>query len=339
MSSNAKTAEFVRLFELFEHLSNRGSRSTKGGPSSKLQGDVQNVPIPEDLAPIIKNLATIVGTRKAETPRVSGGRPRRNTVAGSLLPSDSIDSDSEDDAESLAKFPVNKQFPFTFKMMLHKLYHLEDWGRTVKEFLEKSQMEFKPLAEQDMALNGEKGVEVTTNVKPATRVRSHSTAGIRIFNHIEDSKPTSAERCEEFRALKKRCVGRRKSFSGPMITEDGPAESSWVYDAAVSALEIPQRQPVVKFVESGPESPKTVAIARSRYQFLGEGQLHRPIIAKRRMSAEAPPSTIPQPTPFQVVTNQNRKGTRKRAMTVVDTTTPATTDNVFRRNMKRPFTF
>jgi hypothetical protein len=40
-----------------------------------------------------------------------------------------------------------KKYPFTFKHMIHKLYKEDDWLRTVKEVLEKSKQDFKPLGE------------------------------------------------------------------------------------------------------------------------------------------------------------------------------------------------
>lgn len=62
------------------------------------------------------------------------------------------DSDEDEDEESLAKFPLGKKYPFTFKLMVHKLYRVD-------EMLEKSKMEFKPLAEQDAVVEQDKAEE------------------------------------------------------------------------------------------------------------------------------------------------------------------------------------
>ncbi|KAE9399191.1 hypothetical protein BT96DRAFT_701942 [Gymnopus androsaceus JB14] len=107
--------------------------------------DTHTLSIPTDLQPVFRNLATLV------TPRTTSGsstrKGRRNTVA---VPSSSDDMDTDSDSDSVAKFPLQgKQYPFKFKMMLHKLYELEDWGRKVREVLERSQKEFKPLSEKE----------------------------------------------------------------------------------------------------------------------------------------------------------------------------------------------
>ncbi|KAF5316277.1 hypothetical protein D9619_006572 [Psilocybe cf. subviscida] len=127
---------------------------------------------------------------------VTGTRPRRNTVASiptaiqtrqSLLPvsastdtpprlppvpqaDEDIDTDNDDcgdleaEAEAaLAKFPLTAttKYPFTFKLMIYKLYKKEDWVKTIKEMLEKSKNEFKPLAEKekDVVYAGSKAEE------------------------------------------------------------------------------------------------------------------------------------------------------------------------------------
>lgn len=327
--SDEKTAEFARLFNLFERLASRRARTADAGA---ILDDVRSLPVPADLAPVFKNLATIVGTRAStqDTPRHPSGRPRRNTVAVSNkdLAKTATDMDTDDDEEecddaaSLAKFPLGKQYPFTFKLMLHKLYQLDDWAKKVKDVLERSQLDYKPLAEQVEPKKIDKNTDVVVekdghvHFQPgvitgggrrgslATRPRSHSTAGVG--RQPEPKSPRGEEGTNEARALKKRCVGRRKSMTEQLAAEPGRL-GGWVYDAAVSSVE---RQPLVTFVPLPPAQE-----ARSRYQSLEGGKKPRPM--KRRVSAGAPGDVL-QRMPLQHLTNAGTASTRRRALTVCD---------------------
>jgi hypothetical protein len=139
--------------------------------------------VPEDIAPLLKNLSAILTKDEpmcgdaleaseaqvsipetptsASTPTfvtspspppssthtapgnhaASTIRPRRNTVAvpssyrpiGHGLPSET-------------RFPLReKRYPFTFKLLLHKLYDLEEWAAKVQQVLVASQEQFRPL--------------------------------------------------------------------------------------------------------------------------------------------------------------------------------------------------
>ena len=144
--------------------------------------------------------------------------------------------------------------------------------------LERSQNEYKPLAETAVAMEVDRkgdqeqgsGVgldgQATSTVqdgrvhfkagtpsgsrKPgANRPRSHSLAvivggkardGTSLKSpRLSPTKPTPPKAAaEETRAVKKRCVGRRKSVSGPLVTlETGLIGGNWVYDATISAAE------------------------------------------------------------------------------------------------------
>jgi hypothetical protein len=325
--SDEKTAEFARLFNLFERLASRRAITADTGT---ILDDVRSLPVPADLAPVFKNLATIVGTRTStrDTSPHPGGRPRRNTVAVSnkdlAKTASDMDTDDEecDDEASLAKFPLGKQYPFTFKLMLHKLYQLDDWAKKVKDVLERSQLDYKPLAEQVEPKKNENNMDVVVEkdghvrFQPgvitgggrrgslAVRPRSHSTAGVG--RQPEPKSPRGVEGMNEARALKKRCVGRRKSMTEQLAAESGRL-GGWIYDAAVSSVE---RQPVVTFVALPPAQE-----ARSRYQFLEGGKKPRPM--KRRVSAGAPGDVL-QRMPLKHLTNAETASTRRRALTVCD---------------------
>ncbi|KAJ3512609.1 hypothetical protein NLJ89_g3423 [Agrocybe chaxingu] len=284
-TSDAKAAEFARLFNLFDSLASRRARTTtttnndRDAPATTAER--QNLlPLPDDFSHVLKNLSTIAtaGVRK---PRLEyTQRPLRNTLAcisGSRHASDvsaasasgeSTISDTEGDVdeEFLAQFPLSDEegYPFTFKHMVHKLYPKDDWARAVKEMLEKSKNEFKPLAEQLEAKakgyeenenDEEKGAEeniVRFKVPTSPGAgRRGSVFGIgsasRAISPLPTRSPGSGLQ-PEVRALKKRCVGRRLSMSGPLNAFGGTGTGTapagtigggWVYAAAISSAEHP----------------------------------------------------------------------------------------------------
>jgi hypothetical protein len=191
--------------------------------------------VPEDFAPVVRNLSNLLSTRKVTIAKLRPvSRPRRNTLGG---PSTSTPTDSG------AAFPLGKRYPFTFKMMLHKLYDLEEWAKKVKDVVEMSQKQFKPLAERECEERQREGEGYRGTGKgkrvALTRARSHSVMGTRRTK--EGAGPPSPimrqTRENEFRALKKRCIGRRKSVAGSMRDATGVVRGEWIYDAAVSSIE------------------------------------------------------------------------------------------------------
>lgn len=294
-ASDTKTAEFARLFDLFERLASRKSStklSTRLSTNDNTTIDDPPPPVPADLAHVVHSLAGLIRTRKPQNDarqknKATGGRAHRNTLAASSTNNTDLDEDCD---VSLAKFPLGRQYPFTFRMMLHKLYQLDDWAQKVKEVLERSQIEYKPLAEVEIEAEKQEeegGVEasqegrihfkagtVTGSRKLATRPRSHSIAvlGAKTRDGGPLSPSLKSPRYkgpveEETRAVKKRCVGRRKSMSGPLTSEAGRIGGSWVYDATVSAAEYTGRGETSGFVSSTAISPSR----QLKYGTLGEG--------------------------------------------------------------------
>ncbi|KIO03381.1 hypothetical protein M404DRAFT_955055 [Pisolithus tinctorius Marx 270] len=104
--------------------------------------------------------------------------------------------------------------------MLHKLYDSDEWAAKVKNALEVSKSQFKPLAEKiENALREARGRERAMDRKMVTRARSCATlatGGKSRGSVMPRERAKSIARNEGGRALKKRCVGRRKSVSGPM---------------------------------------------------------------------------------------------------------------------------
>lgn len=203
-----KTAEFARLFDLFDRLK-RGGRAVA---CSSAEGDPEHdVYVPEDLAPIIHKLVPGIG--EAPSPATLRGRPappsrRRHTLAPSSAPP--------------PQFPLagDAAYKFTFNMMLHKIYDLEQWADKVRAVLADSQSAYRPLSELEEIKRGARRRVASIATESATPRDRVLTIGVK--QAAEDAEWAT-------RALKKRCVGRRKSTSGQ-------PPSSWVYDVAVSAV-------------------------------------------------------------------------------------------------------
>lgn len=361
-SSDAKTEEFARLFDLFERLANRRARNTTARSSNTSMDDPHSLPVPEEFVPVIRNLATLVGARKPKNPAchnktgTTTTRPGRKAAAASSLPSGSDSDLEDDDEESLANFPLGKQYPFTFKMMLHKLYELEEWASKVKEVLERSQVDYKTMAEQEVSVRDRGTVEVEAKADgrvhfqvgtavgggrkangPVTRPRSHSQSVVGLGKarevvgnntcqpRIRDSEPR-----DDIRAVKKRCVGRRKSVSGTEAAEPTRLGTGWVYDVAVSSLESNARKDPVDQMPLGLHHRQP----KGGYSGLGIGP--RPLARPARRVSSGTTNTLldqwpaPVKIPQEVDTFANR---RRRAMSVTDITN---SDEIRRRNMKRP---
>ncbi|KAJ7890566.1 hypothetical protein B0H14DRAFT_1109791 [Mycena olivaceomarginata] len=309
--SAEKTAEFAKLFDLFEMLANRRARAAATGGSTSLD-DTHAIPIPADLEPVFRSLATVVPPRQPLS-----GRARRNTVAAlgrTTYPDTDADDDTasdSDDVESVAKFPLGKTYTFTFKMMIHKLYQVDEWAQKVRDVLKRSQIEYKPLAEREVvkkvaaeAPAGEGRVhfkaEVTVGGKKKTmplapsRTRSHSVAGpSRTPAHTRAPStsaalPVPATIPDDARAVKKRCIGRRKSVSGP-LSPASPLGEGWIYDAAISSAEVRERERVT--VEITPNFT-SMARPRPRYQSL-QSSGRKMASGPRRIVSAATTATIP----------------------------------------------
>ncbi|KAG7093538.1 hypothetical protein E1B28_007209 [Marasmius oreades] len=292
------TSDFAHLFELFDQLASRRRRRNSSIVDDGV--DVRSIPVPKDLEPVFRSLVSLVGTRHHQMCSIGGdGRQssmRRKTVSGASTTGNKIgDSDLEPPEDGCnmrttarSQFPLDGgEYPFTFKMMLHKLYELEEWGKKVKDVLERSQSEYKSLTLQERDIgdgsDSRKGkskshrdgvagsvttrrgprIEFAQNVAtpsqrrtvalptaPATmkvlgRPRSHTVAGTNVRAGVTRGTepphwvmaatrvappppppPPPAPQEEGLKAVKKRCIGRRKSLGG---------KRDWVYDAAVAS--------------------------------------------------------------------------------------------------------
>jgi hypothetical protein len=186
--------------------------------------------------------------------------------------------ENDDDEEGrVDKFPLaeEKKYAFTFKHMIHKLYKEDDWLRTVKEVLEKSKKDFKPLADCGLNQNPSRCVDSQGGGGwfrdvPPTRVGRRASGTVkgrglrRLSLKARHGANTSLMKLsllltarskdvdepqaddEPVRALKKRCVGIiRKSTSGNPSRCDGTQdetrksgrEGSFVFASSISSAE------------------------------------------------------------------------------------------------------
>ncbi|CAK5274047.1 unnamed protein product [Mycena citricolor] len=230
-----KNAEFAKLFDLFEMLATR--RSRRAVPSD-VADDARVIQVPAELEPVFRNLSNVVPPR---------GRPRRNTVAalGRTVIPEYDSEDEEGDVESVAKFPLGKTYTFTFKMMIHKLYQVDEWAAKVRDVLKQSKLEYKPLAEVEPRVKHASPAKVTSDnrihfkLDPPTRDKKiHNSA--RRNSLASSSRPPSYSAKlsgavgADGPATKKRCIARRKSLSGP-LSPTAMGDPGWIYDARVSA--------------------------------------------------------------------------------------------------------
>ncbi|KAF9244108.1 hypothetical protein BU15DRAFT_86074 [Melanogaster broomeanus] len=274
--ANSKTAEFARLFDLFDRVASRRARAIAGDTPEVISAD-DIAGVPAEFAPVLNNLSTILSIRalRDEEPRRAQqkptGRPRRNTVA--IAPS-TVDGGAPvqdlercDGAEAVdsPSFPLGERYPFTFKLMLHKLYDLDEWAEKVKNAVEASKSQFKPLAERFQNVVREATGKEKVEKRRVARSRSHSVlgSGAKSKLSIAPRPPPTSSACPEVsRVLKKRCIGRRKSLGGLMST------NVWVYDAAISAVEVTGPRPSVEITLSAPRDTTNTIENRSRSQSL-----------------------------------------------------------------------
>jgi len=106
--------------------------------------------------------------------------------------------------------PSESQFPFTFKKMIHTLYDAQTWGDKVKDTIEESKSQFKPLPEElksprpsNRESSGGEGSQIRTIKKrctgrthvpdpvfvPKPTYVSHHARTSAVDLHIEGRKP------------------------------------------------------------------------------------------------------------------------------------------------------
>jgi len=154
-----------------------------------------------------------------------------------------------------------KRYPFTFKLLLHKLYDLEDWAAKVQEVLAASQEQFRSLDSTPANSSSDGGggarspsspgavtftsslfgtasspLESPPSARGTGRWRAPSISKTKANNDITTIAARSGPGMtpsQPSRAVKKRIVNRQRSTNGLGIGKMG----EWMYDAAVSSVD------------------------------------------------------------------------------------------------------
>ena len=383
--ANSKTAEFARLFDLFDRIATRRARALTGDTSEVISADdIANVPT--EFAPVLKNLSTVLSLRArreeerarcaqavavtTQPQNTTADAPSTTLAAGNPMPRvEPTNSNQVEDTEA-PTFPLGERYPFTFKLMLHKLYDLDEWAEKVKDAVETSKSRFKPLAERVENIVGDAAASVSNkergekrnSVRPALGVSAkfrppsatrqaypHSgamsssrdgTASVKergerrgsirptlgasakfkppnTTRHPHSAAMPSIPKQEASRALKKRCIGRRKSINGPMST------GVWVYDAAISAAvtEVAGRRPAVEITLSAPRAGGAdgVVEGRARHRSLTaledvhtRGTARRKVRITVSILEEAAESVLQKASSFSQEVSETKSVVKKR---------------------------
>ena len=265
-SSREPTANGPFPEDIAPLLQNLSAILTKDEPEDEdvLGSDEAQVSIPETPMTALTPTFTIPPPLPSPTIPVSvdhaSTRPRRNTVAGSGTQTQTGPSlRTNPGGHSVVRqtrFPLRvKRYPFTFKLLLHKLYDLEDWAAKVQEVLATSQEQFRSLSStqansgSSSSSSGARspsspGVTFTsplfgTASSPPTsplarRRRAQSISKIKANDVATRPGAGMAPRpSQPPRAVKKRIVNRRRSTIGLGVGKMG----EWMYDAAVSSID------------------------------------------------------------------------------------------------------
>ncbi|KAI0272740.1 hypothetical protein BC834DRAFT_858181 [Gloeopeniophorella convolvens] len=267
-----KSAEFARLYHFFEKLTQPRSQARASGPEAA----ARDASVPEDIAPLLKNLSAILKKDSYEdqeafdnTPEVNipdtpstaiepsfnipppsspstpcatsaSTRPRRNTVGGEYAGKQPPTGQGMQGRGSPMK---EKRYPFTFKFLLHKLYNLDDWAAKVQDVLTASQEQFRPL-----------------DSPPARSPGSPGSPGASVPGSLFATPPSpeSPERRQRSQSISTKAKGGDGPRFGPGTALGQPSRAvkrrivnrrrsmngpdlgqkgEWIYDAAVSSVD------------------------------------------------------------------------------------------------------
>ncbi|KAF8184415.1 hypothetical protein BJ912DRAFT_974761 [Pholiota molesta] len=344
----------AELAELFTLLTSAGSRST----TSDKDASTDSIPILKRLSQTFDERDAGARRRRNRNAVASVLSQKDTNTEDTTMADGESDTETDASLADFSRADA-KKFVFAFKHPIHKLYHKADWAKTVLDTIEASRHKYKPLAEQVVYAGAKGDQENAAPVGkddgavrfkiPASpvagrarrssvvsgRKRSSSTArgsssinaataphspgSAALYHRSAYPKSPSVNERPEVRALKKRCIGRRKSMNGLQSQGEGNSRGAWVYDAAVSATERPVRENFAAFPPGPPASP-TGEFGRSKYGVLGTKNMPSTLQdvtgLKRRVSASGPGMVKPLLMPLNQVTGKDRLVTRRRAMEV-----------------------
>ncbi|TFY79013.1 hypothetical protein EWM64_g4998 [Hericium alpestre] len=222
-SQSEKTAEFARLFYFFEKLSQPRPRLEVPSSSDATTESW----VPKDMEPLLKNLRSVLAKDAPVEDEPEIDEPSTPTPAAPS-PSPSIPvppSTPRPRRNTLATPTIPKRYPFTFKMMLHKLYDLEDWAAKVREVVSTSQAQFRSLEEGARASDG----PATPRSPPVTFSKSFSPLASPVGK--SDCLPSASPAKDKFKDMTY-CRPARS------VGTQGARENGWVYNATASSFDM-----------------------------------------------------------------------------------------------------
>lgn len=238
ITDEEKKDEFARLFYFFSKITiaqdeaQDAEHKTNSTSARKVGEEV----VPRDLAPLLKKLAAAHG---------------KSTM---LHDEEKVHTDSDGDEREREKSSgQGKRYPFTFKMLLHKLYTLDDWAVKVNEIITESKAQYLSMSDPEYG---------SVPSSPATPDSAFFSNGsptkkrFRDMSNVYSGAPATPPPTP--RGFKRRIVNRRRSI-GENEEEDSAARArGWVYESAVdidnvdegewSDEEEPRRKKVIPFV-------------------------------------------------------------------------------------------
>ncbi|TCD71816.1 hypothetical protein EIP91_003159 [Steccherinum ochraceum] len=186
------------------------------------------------------------------------------------------------------KFPLpdgpNEQF--TFKMMIHELYDINDFASMVQEVLAASQKKYQPLPESLKPRRGSVGGEYRGEWLVGEGIQEEEEGlmkGGKFPRGLGLGRPSGLDVPAAERALKKRRVGRRRSVSGgPMQTEP-----QWVDEASLPSIEVTIDEVAPPAIPS-PTKTTTRPSTRTRKSSASASRIRTTSIAPRRAPGISP---------------------------------------------------
>jgi hypothetical protein len=235
--SYTQSTEFTRLFNFFESLVSRGKATDDA------RDDVDTDPNSSESSGFVADGST--DDEHSDDDLASAPAPCEFPTHNSMPPA------SESTQRTAFARSVNHKF--TFKLMIHKLYGLEEWITRVQNTLVNSRVQFKSLSEMPESPSTAATTEIVSEVKKTPRQRSRSVVVTRTRSgslHNIKHSPTSLavstlhtrsrSVCDlgvsatrrssvetHSRVLKRRCMQWEKSMSNARGAESSSIE--WAY--------------------------------------------------------------------------------------------------------------
>ncbi|THH20637.1 hypothetical protein EW146_g749 [Bondarzewia mesenterica] len=267
MTASEKKAELDRLSYFFKTISEPRPRNARRfpGPSSSRQ-PYQNLTPPVDARRreltlptkpekghnLVETPAMPITTIETNVPSTSptgsicfpiSTRPSRSTVASSDMPHAQSESESQQQRE--VYFPQTGECrPFTFNLMMHKLYKADEWAAKVQEVLAESRRRYRSLeigGETSRETSPSKSVSssaqglVFSTALPLTGLPVRRSPSKGRFKDVVSTFPSA-------HAVKKRIVNRRRLNGGLDIA----AVNGWTYDSTVASSETEAERTTMK---------------------------------------------------------------------------------------------